>query len=171
MKRVLAISVAIVVLFSVAVFAQGGRGSMAGGGRNGGATPGEGQGRGPGALFDYLGLSEAQQTQWEALHEQFRTSMEPIFVQQQALREQIQALLDAGTSDPAAIGMLVIQQHALQQQVRTAHETLQTNLKAILTAEQLIKYEAFLAARGNGPHSGRGPGGPGGGPPPCTTEP
>jgi Spy/CpxP family protein refolding chaperone len=156
----------ILMFVAVAVFAQG-RGGMTppAPGMARGGQPGGGQQ----ALVEFLGLSTAQQEQWKAIHEQFRTSQEALVEQAKAVREQIKTQLEAATPNATAIGTLVIQQYGIREQIRAAHDALQTQLKAILTAEQLVKFEAWQAARG--PGMGRGPGhGPGGGPaggPPC----
>ena len=165
MKRLTVISAAVLLLVAASLFAQhGGRGPNGGGANNAPA----GVGRGPENLYNFLELTADQKTQWEALHEQFRASMQPIFEQQKALRDQIATLLDTASPDPAAVGALVISEHALREQVRTQHETLQNNLKALLTPEQLTKFEAFLAARGGG-HRGPGGFGPGAGEHPACT--
>jgi Spy/CpxP family protein refolding chaperone len=160
-RRVLSITFAVLLLSTLAASAQlAGRGSGPGGGGNQGTAPGQdARGQGAAALFRFLELTDDQQAQWIALHEEFRAFVEPIHEQQRALAEQLKALLETASPDPAAVGALIIQEYGLRERVREAGEQLQTDLKALLTPEQLIKYETFLFLRAIE------------GPPPCGNRP
>ncbi len=70
------------------------------------------------AMADYLGLTESQKAAAEAIHEDFRASVEPI-------HEQIRALHD---------------------QIKSAHEAADAKFLALLTSEQKARFEAFRAA-------------------------
>ncbi len=123
-------------------------------------TPGpNAPGIGEAALFDFLGLTADQETQWTALHDQFRTSVQTLFEQRDTLRQQLQDQLDATTPDPAAIGATMLQLKGISDQIRAAHDALQSSLEALLTPDQLLRFQAFLAAQ---KALGRGPGGPNG---------
>lgn len=135
------------------------------------AQPGPGgPGRGPNGpglmapgngMIEFLGLDDAQLEAWTAYHEQFRTTVEPIHDAMQDLHVKLREALDAEAPDASVIGQLLIDTQALRDQVFAAREALDENLKSILTADQLLRFEAFRAAQA---HMGRGPGGPGGGP-------
>lgn len=132
------------------------------GGFGPGHGPFAGKGRGGERLAKYLELTAEQQTKWDELQQQFRDSVRPLFEQQRSQAEQLRSLLDAQTPDPFEVGTLVIAQRNGRRELETAHTHLEEQLKAILTPEQLTKYEAFQAARPEpfgGPHGGRRPGG------------
>jgi Spy/CpxP family protein refolding chaperone len=82
------------------------------------------------AMADYLGLTDSQKASAEAIHEEFRASVEPI-------HEQIRALHD---------------------QIKSAHDAADAKFLAVLTSEQKARFEAFRAAveflRASGPGGG-----------------
>lgn len=132
MKRPIAFALSL--FLAGAVLAQPGPRPHAGGpGGPGGPPPEHGQ-----MFAAYLSLTAEQQTAWEAIQTAQRAATEGLFEQQRALQEQIEASTDATT-----IGTLVLQQRAIRTQVETAHETAMTQLKALLTPEQLTKLAAL----------------------------
>lgn len=165
-------SMALLMAGAVA-FAQPGPGP----GGPGPGGPGNGQGPG-GVLIEFLELDESQIQAWTTFREEFQATVEPLKVQQRELREAIHEALEADSADATAIGQLMIDSHAIGSEIRAAHETLDANLTSVLSAEQLLKFEAFkaaqqLQARGGGPegagrpgHHGGGAGGAGAGPGP-----
>ena len=76
--------------------------------------------------------------------------------------EEIRTLLDGDNPDPLVIGQKVIAAHETREQIEAVFDTFVTQVKALLTAAQLEKFEALLAANdGHGPFGfgpGRGPG-------------
>ena len=136
-----------------------------------GPGPGHGPGDGPGAqgegpLVEFLQLTDAQRESWTGFHEEFRTAAEPLFEQQKALHEQLRTALDSG-ADAAAVGQIMITLHANRNAIESLRAQLEQNLRSVLTAEQVVRYEAFRAAQQvqrRGPGQGQGPGqGPGAG--------
>lgn len=121
------------------------------------------------ALAEYLQLTDEQKDAWKTAYEAHRTAVEPIFEQLRTNRETFQSAVEA--QDATAIGNAFLAGEALRQQLQTEQQNLEAQLKAVLTADQLDKYEAFQAARGGrgghrgpfgrGPGHGPGPGGPG----------
>jgi len=129
------------------------------------------RGRGPGdgdgppqfrlqRMAKVLELTEAQQEQARALFEQQRPNAEEA---RKAMREhqaQVDELLSAPNPDPTAVGDAVIALRQLREQHKADRESLEEAFKAILTPEQLSKWEVVQAMRPErgGPHRGvRGP--------------
>ena len=117
------------------------------------APPGrraEGQrgGRGmrqPGRLAELLNLTESQRASVKALRDAQKSKMQPLIEQRRANREALKAALDAG--DAAKAGELAVANHQLRSQFRAAHESFQTSLAALLTAEQKAKWELMREMR------------------------
>jgi Spy/CpxP family protein refolding chaperone len=113
-------------------------------------------------LADYLQLTAAQKSAWQSARTAFETAVKPLHDQQRATHEQIEQALSGPSPDAAAIGKLVIAAHALGDQIKAAHDTLETTLQSVLTPEQKTKYDAFEAAQKFLQQHGPRPGGPGG---------
>src|SRR5690349_10265806 len=132
MKRI-AIIIAFITLIASAAIAQQPR-------RQGPPPP-------PRELAEYLGLTTDQQTQIEALHQSQRATIEPLLDQRRAADEQVHALVEAATPDPTAIGKQVLAVHAIDQQIKSAHDAMDQKISALLTPDQKVKFDAFNAAR------------------------
>ncbi len=156
-----------------------------GGSGPGGADPGfsgpgfggPGFGRGQGArghhgarhLFPppgYLDLTDEQIDAVEALREDLRARLDGVRDEGRALREQLRAALEGDAPDAARVGQLVIDLDAHRDQVRAVFEDAESRLAALLTEEQLEKWENFkeLRAHRRGPRHHRLRGGFGDGP-------
>jgi Spy/CpxP family protein refolding chaperone len=109
-----------------------------------------------------LDLTAEQQTAVTALYTTLQTNLETIRDQQEAQREEIRTLLEGDNPDPLVIGQKVIAAHATREQAEALFDTFTTQVSALLTAAQLEKFEALIAANdGHGPFGfgfGRGPG-------------
>lgn len=118
---------------------------------------------GPGGdrLATFLGLSDEQKANWEQMHQEFRESMRATFEQQRPNRDKLRAALDADQPDPAAVGSLVVSMHQQRKQMEKQHEAFQQRLRASLTPEQQVKFDAFQALRPERRGPGRGGFGPG----------
>jgi Spy/CpxP family protein refolding chaperone len=145
---------AALLLIAAAASAQGpgrgpGPGFGPGDGPQGPGGPGMGIGMRDGScLIDYLGLSDEQVAAWQNLRDQLHATLEPIREQRVALHERIQAALTSEGADACAVGQLMVQAHALGDQMRAAREANQTSFVALLTAEQQTKYQQFKEVRG-----------------------
>ena len=95
----------------------------------------------------FLGLTSDQKTQFDALHESLRTTVEPLFDRKREAEEQLHALVDAAKPDATAIGNQVLAMKAIDDQIKAAHDATKTKIEAILTADQRLKFEALHAAR------------------------
>jgi Spy/CpxP family protein refolding chaperone len=121
-------------------------------------------------LAFFLDLTEAQVSQAQAIFEAARAEAQPLREQRRTLLEQLRAALDAAEPDPAAVGALVIDLDANRQALRAVHEGALDDFEAILTPEQLERFEVLREARrvfGRHGRHGRGPGAPGPGAPPA----
>lgn len=159
--RTLFFSILSVSIISMAAIAAGPGRPM----RPAGAGLGTGPGHGIERLTAYLGLSEAQVTQWNAIRESTRAQLLPLAEQRRANRDALRAELE-NAPNAQSVGELVIANHRLREQSRAIHESAQEQFVAILTTEQAEKYENFLEIKKNRRGRGRGVGrgfGPGGG--------
>jgi len=104
---------------------------------------------GPGSdrLATFLGLTDEQKATWEQMHQEFRESMRATFEQQRPNVEKLRAALDADQPDAAAVGRMVLAMHQQRKQMEKQHEAFQQRLRATLTPEQQVKFDAFQALR------------------------
>lgn len=148
------ILVALTMVASMAAFAQRGPG---GAGRKG-AGPGVGEWPNE-RIIAHLGLDDAQIASWHAYHEEFRAKVEPLHETMADLHAKLRDAVDAPDADATAIGRLMLDIKAVRSEIQAARTALDDKLESVLTPEQIAKFEAFRAARGNMRRGGRGPGG------------
>lgn len=96
-------------------------------------------------VAQFLQLTPSQVTELEQLLQTRQAKLVPLFQSVQTLTQQLSALLSSGAT-PAQIGVVVIQIHALQQQIAQAQQAFLTQFTAILTAEQLQRLQAVQIA-------------------------
>ncbi len=117
---------------------------------------GEGMDRHLDRMADELDLTAEQKDAAKKLHEGMRGQVDAIHTQQREIHEAIGDLLDGANPDAAALGQKMIEAHALHGRLETLHENMQKEFKALLTADQLKKFDELHSER-----SGfRGMGGP-----------
>ena len=109
--------------------------------------------RSPRLLGRYLNLTAAQQTQAEALFRTLNDSLRTIHEQEKQVREQLVAELAKPTPDTCTVGGYVVQIDGFAEQAAAALRTFDTAFSAILTPEQLARYNALKDLAGVG---GRG---------------
>ena len=146
MKRLLPLSIAALLLTAAVVMAQQPmHGSHFGHMRMGGPH-GEHRGEMHERMVEHLskalGLSDAQKASAQQIHEETMKSVEPLFEQQRALHEQVEAALENG-SDAATVGALVISSYKNRQAIKAAHEEAMKEFATLLTPEQLTKFQSF----------------------------
>jgi hypothetical protein len=95
------------------------------------------------AIAKYLSLSSSQVQQTGVLLAAEKAAIEPIKAQIEPLHDQILALLNGTNPDPCAIGALRIQIHGLYDQIEAAHATFKTAFEALLSPDQLTKWQAL----------------------------
>ena len=96
-------------------------------------------------VAEFLQLSPGQVSELEQLLRARQMTLAPLFQAAQALTQQLAVLLNSG-GNPAQVGVLVIQIHALQQQIAQAQQAFLTQFTAILGADQLQKLQAVQIA-------------------------
>lgn len=136
----------------------------------GGGAPGRGgpdAAHGPGGfplrgLAAFLELTDAQIEDSRALFEDLAAELRPLAKEARALREELATLLDSADPDPAEVGALVVELHALGGEMKAARDAFDAAFSALLTPGQLERWETLKEARrlfrgpGRGGHGGRG---------------
>lgn len=95
----------------------------------------------PGALAEFLGLTDTQQEQAKVIREEMRAAIEPLRDQARATHEQVDAALDAGNAQQA--GELMLSARALRDQIEAARDAADARFAALLTSEQTEKWEVY----------------------------
>lgn len=137
MKRIPTLIAVLTIIATVAIAQQPRRMGPHGG--PGGPPPRE--------LAKYLGLTAEQQTQIDALQQSLRTTADPLFEQRRAEDEKLRSMLESANPDPTAIGKQALALYAIDEQLRSARETTDAKIEALLNADQKVKFEAFIAAQ------------------------
>jgi len=101
-------------------------------------------------LGRYLQLSATQRGVWDSAKAEFESSTEALFQKRHALMEQVETALKSKSSDACGIGSNMVAAQAIGDQIRAAREALTQKQLSVLTPEQKTKYDAFVAARGEG---------------------
>ena len=96
-------------------------------------------------VAQFLQLSPGQVSELQQLLQARQTALVPLFQTAQALIQQLSVLLNSG-GNPAQVGTLVIQIHALQQQMAQTQQAFLTQFTAILDPEQQQKLQAVQIA-------------------------
>ncbi|HXO22506.1 MAG TPA: periplasmic heavy metal sensor [Thermoanaerobaculia bacterium] len=105
----------------------------------------------PNILVRTLHLTAAEVTTLNTLVTTARNTVKPLRTADQSLTQQIQALLKDPNPDPCAIGALVISRHDNYELIEAAFQQFDTDFSAILTPDQLTRYEALKAVLRNTP--------------------
>lgn len=95
------------------------------------------------ALARYLKLTPAQIETTKGLVEDLRATTKPLYEQIEPLETQLRSQLDAASPDACAVGATVVKIDGLRDQIRGAREDFDDAFSAILTPEQLARYEAL----------------------------
>ncbi len=100
----------------------------------------------PAVVASFLGFTEAQAAQFAGLLGQFEPSLQGLQEQIAARQAQLDILLSQSSPHPAIVGSLLLQIHALQQQVAQAVQGFQGQFATLLTDEQKQKVQAVTQA-------------------------
>jgi len=98
----------------------------------------------PRALARFLHLTPAQVTQFNTLAQTLRSTVEPLRTARGPLCQTLRTALAATTPDQAAVGAGSIALFQNKKQIGAARTTFDNAFKAILTPEQLAKYNVLL---------------------------
>ena len=106
-----------------------------------------------------LDLSDEQRDEWQQIVAALHESVQPLLEEARALHQELRDLTESTNPDPTAAGQLYLDAAAIHNDVRASHENAQTDLRAILTAEQLavwdeLEEEAPMRGRGRRDHRG-----------------
>jgi len=96
-------------------------------------------------VAEFLQLRPGQLSELEQLLQARQTTLVPLFQTAQALIQQLGNLLNSG-GNPAQVGVLVIQIHALQQQMAQVQQSFLSQFVATLDADQLQRLQAVQIA-------------------------
>lgn len=97
-------------------------------------------------VAQYLELTPEQGEAWRALMEDLKVQQQALAEQVRPLEEQLREALQASGPDPAAIGALVLQIHALRDQMRVNEEAYRAAFEALLNEAQKQKLYVLRAA-------------------------
>jgi len=168
-------TLALATLAALPLLAQPpGHGPGPGAGPGAGGADGGSPLRGPAGfplrgLTAFLDLTEQQIEDARALLEDLAAELRPLAEEARGVREELHALLETDDPDPAEVGALVVELHGIGDEMRAARDEFDTAFSALLTPDQLERWEVLKDARGvfrghgRRGHGGRGPG-PGPGP-------
>ncbi len=104
--------------------------------------------RNPRALARYLKLTSEQIATFKTLREELQADLKPLQEQIKPLQEQLKTQLDAAAPDACTAGETTVALDAVRDDIRAAYEEFDTAFSAILTPEQLAKYEHLKEAAG-----------------------
>lgn len=100
----------------------------------------------PRALARYLKLTPDQVAATQKLFNELKATVEPLRKAQEGLRDDLRDELEAASPNACAVGQAALAVHANQEKIRDAFETFDTKFSALLTPEQLARYEALKEA-------------------------
>jgi Spy/CpxP family protein refolding chaperone len=104
--------------------------------------------RNPRALARYLKLTPEQVATFKTLREELQADLKPLQTQLKPLQDQLKTQLDAAAPEACAVGQTAVALDAVRDDIRAAYEDFDEAFSAILTPEQLAKYEHLKEAAG-----------------------
>ncbi|HSS49357.1 MAG TPA: periplasmic heavy metal sensor [Thermoanaerobaculia bacterium] len=142
MKRTLTLFLGAILLVGASAFAAG-----AGGHWKTAGDPTQMMQHHAAFLAKALNLTADQQAAAKKLHEDLAAKAQPLMAQHRQQMQEIHALLDGGSADAAEIGQKTIDAHATGQQLKALHDDFKTKFSALLSPDQLAKFQQMQAAR------------------------
>ena len=100
----------------------------------------------PRALARYLKLTPEQITAAQKLQADLKAVVEPLRQAQKTLRETLRTDLNAASPNPCTVGQDLLALRANEERIKDALEEFDRKFSALLTPEQLAKYEALKEA-------------------------
>jgi Spy/CpxP family protein refolding chaperone len=153
--RIVALSILLGTLVLPALASA--RPAQANQGQRGPASGGSGHsGRGLGVLTNvqfltrYLSLTNDQVTQLQGFLQTLESAEQTVQSSRTALCQQLRTDLNASAPDPATVGTDYLALIASQAKVQAALTAFEASLSAILTSDQLIKFQALIQGAGSG---------------------
>jgi len=138
MKRTFTLFLGAILVVGATAFAAGAGGHWAGG-------HGKMMQQHAAFLAKALNLTADQQAAAKKLHDDLAAKAQPLMAQHRQQMQEIKALLDGGNADAADIGQKTIDAHATRQQLKALHDDFTTKFSALLTPDQLTKFQQLQA--------------------------
>lgn len=98
-------------------------------------------------LTKTLGLSADQQAGLKKIHEGQAAQLQTLMAQKHQQMKDLHALLGGDNPDAAEVGQKMLDSHATGKQLKALHDDFNTKLSALLSADQLAKFQQMQAAR------------------------
>jgi Spy/CpxP family protein refolding chaperone len=102
-------------------------------------------------LAKALNLTDAQKAAAKPLQDELQAAVKPLFADLKVKHQAVKAALDSN-ADAATVGEAAIAAHAVELQIKSAHEKFTTDFAALLTPEQATKFETLKAQHGKMAH-------------------
>ncbi len=158
MKKTIIIGVCLTLALAFSGTAALAWGPGFGGGLNAGPGFGRGFGAGPGSGYPQIpNLTVEQSAQIKALQEAFLKKTEPLQKEMATKAVELRTLRFAPNSDAAALRVKLEELFALKAKFQEERNKLGTEVRKLLTPEQLAQLPIFGRGRGFGPGAGFGP--------------
>jgi Spy/CpxP family protein refolding chaperone len=100
----------------------------------------------PAIVAQFLGFSDAQAAQFQQLLQNLQATVGGLQQQIGPKQQALENLLSTAQPDPATAGKLLLEIHALQQQVGQALQSYHESFLALLTSDQKQKTQAVVQA-------------------------
>lgn len=100
----------------------------------------------PRALARYLKLTPAQVEAAKKLQQELKAAVDPLREAQKGLREAFRTELEAASPNACEVGEAALALQANREQIRAEVEEFDDKFSALLTPEQLARYEALKEA-------------------------
>jgi Spy/CpxP family protein refolding chaperone len=94
-----------------------------------------------------LDLTDAQQAKLETLQTTLADTIRPLFDSMRDRRDELETLLDTPNPDPAAVGAKAIALHRAKAEMKSARDTFEAGIVAMLDETQRAQYQALQDAR------------------------
>jgi Spy/CpxP family protein refolding chaperone len=104
--------------------------------------------RNPRLLARYLKLTTEQVATYKTLREGLQADLKPLHAALEPLQAQLKTQLDAASPVACTVGDTVVDIDEVRDDIRAAYQEFDTAFSAILTPEQLTKYENLKEAAG-----------------------
>jgi Spy/CpxP family protein refolding chaperone len=95
-------------------------------------------------LAKALNLTATQKAAAKPLQDELQATVQPLFADLQVKHQAVKAALDSN-ADAATVGEAAIAAHAVELQIKAAHDKFATDFAALLTPEQAAKFETLKA--------------------------
>lgn len=99
----------------------------------------------PRAIARYLKLTESQVAQTKTLRDALKAAVDPLQAALEPIREQIYDALEVALPNALTVGTLVVQADGIHDQIAVLRDDFEDDFAALLTPEQLVKWEALQA--------------------------